>query len=445
MIKKIICVLLAAVLAFGFSGCDTRGLRIYAADGTMLATISDYTTGTFITEDPNLNAYVDIVYKEAVEILMSADAIDSATAKKNLVNKNYSIHTNFEWSVYDAVKGAYENQTTNNLDFGCAVTNNYGKLIAVYSGGNSEENFAAKATPPYSALKPLSVYAPAIDSGKALWSTLYVDSPIKKVVSSDGTKTDWPINVNNEFKNQKVTLELALKQSLNTVAVKCLMNFGVGNSIEFLKESFNFPLESEEQIVNQYGEEEILGNLGMGYLREGVSPVDMSGYYQIFANGGVYQSPKAINKIKNSSNENVYEFKYDGKQVVKNSTSVVLNQLLQTVVSPLGTGAEAACDDIEIGGKTGTGDLGNWFVGFTPEYSCAVWHGTQSSDNISSKIFADIINSIPNKALTEFAITSDVKFASYCCESGLLKTEKCDDFDTGFYAADSFDQLCNLH
>jgi len=445
MIKKLICLTLVLLLSIGLCACGNNGLKIYASDGSLIATISDYTTGDYITQDENLNAYIDIVYQEAVEVLSLQENLTVADAKKKLVSKGYSLHTNFDPSVYNAVKTAYLNQGNENLDFGCAVTNNNGKLLAVYSGGAKGENFATKPTPPYSALKPLSAYAPAIDSKIALWSTLYLDSPVKKITLSDNSMVDWPTNANGTYQNQSVTLETALKKSLNTTAVRCLMDYGVTRSINFLKDSFNFPISAEEQIVAQYGEEEVLGNLGMGFLRDGVSPVNMAGYYQIFVRGGVYVEPKTISKITNSSNKTIYQPDYNKKTVIENSTSVIMNKLLQGVVSPDGTGKDAACGEIEIGGKTGTGELGNWFVGFSPEYSCAVWHGTQSPQNISTKIFADVINGIPNKMLSKFTVTPDVKLSAYCCKSGLLKSENCDDFKMGFFAVDSLEQICDLH
>ena len=148
----------------------------------------------------------------------------------------------------------------------------------------------------------------------------------------------------------------------------------------------------EETIISQYGEEEVLGNLGMGYLREGVSPVDMAGYYQIFANGGKYYKPTAIYEIKDNSGKSIYKRNVSINQVIEKSTADIMNLLLQEVVSENGTGKDAMIDGLAVGGKTGTGEKGNWFVGFTPEYTCAVWHSTQLEKNYGCKIFSKILN-----------------------------------------------------
>lgn len=426
-------------------GCETSGLKIYANDGTLLATISDYTTGEFISEDSDLNAYLEVAYNEAVDILVETEKIDVAEAKKRLVNKKYAIYTNFDANAYKAIKDTYNTDQYEGLEFGCAVTNNTGKLLAVFSGGNNSENFATKSTPPYSSIKPLSVYAPAIDSGVAEWSSVYKDAPVKKVTTDTGESVDWPSNANGQYENKNIDVKTAVKKSLNTISVRCLMDYGVTRSVKFLKDSFNFPLNTEEAIIEQYGEEEVLGNIGMGYLRDGVSPIDMAGYYQIFANGGKYSEPKAINEIKTSYGDSIYKFKYEAGQVIEESTSIIMNKLLQEVIKPDATGAKAECEDIEVGGKTGTGDNGNWFVGFTPEYSCAVWHGTQLDENNAPQIFADVIKSIPNKILKTFSVTSDVKILMYCCESGMVMGENCEDITSGYFFKDSSETVCSLH
>ena len=42
----------------------------------------------------------------------------------------------------------------------------------------------------------------------------------------------------------------------------------------------------EKKKLKTMGEDEVIGNIGLGYLQDGVSPVQMAGYYQSFANGG---------------------------------------------------------------------------------------------------------------------------------------------------------------
>ena len=107
MIKKLICLTLALMLSCTLCACKNRGLEIYASDGSLLATIDDYTTGKYITNDENLNAYLDIVYQEAVDALVAEQNLTVADAKKQLITKGYSVYTNFNSNVFSAIKTAY--------------------------------------------------------------------------------------------------------------------------------------------------------------------------------------------------------------------------------------------------------------------------------------------------------------------------------------------------
>lgn len=444
MFKKII--IAALIFTIGIPtflcGCQEVGLTVFANDGEQLAVISNYNVAEVNTEDNGIKSYLEIVFNEAASILAQMDNCEITEAKRKLVDGRYTVYTNFDKTVYNSIKTAYETEEYKGTDFGCAVTNNAGKLLAVYSGGQS--NFSVLPTQPYSSIKPLSVYAPAIENGTATWSKTYKDSPVKKVQTEDAL-VDWPQNATGEYANKNITVHEAVKQSLNTIAVKCLMDYGVAESINFLKTKLDFPLDTEESLLAQYGEEEILGNLGMGYLRDGVSPVDMAGYYQIFANGGKYYKPTSVAEIKTVGGKSVYKLKLEINQVIEKDTANIMNRLLQEVVSSGGTGIKAKCESVDVGGKTGTGELGNWFVGFTPEYSCSVWHGTQLPNNNSPQIFSKIINGIKDKKLTSFSDTADIERKVYCCKSGKSAKKTCEETAIGYFKSSSKSDFCNLH
>ncbi len=448
MIKKTVVLLIVSALilqCFALCGCSSHRLQFFDKNGKALAATenADITKSTEI--DAEIKAYIEIAFNEAVSILAEKEKCEAAEAKEKLVSGGYSVYTHFDKKVFTAIKDTYNSENYKQADFGCAVTNNSGQLLAAYSSSDGETNFAITPTPPYSSIKPLSVYAPAIQSGIACWSKTYTDTPIKKVTDIDGNLVDWPSNANGKYANEGITVYEAIKKSLNTISIKCLKDYGVTRSVEFLKAAFDFPLDMEETIISQYGEEEVLGNLGMGYLREGVSPVDMAGYYQIFANGGKYYKPTAIYEIKDNSGKSIYKRNVSINQVIEKSTADIMNLLLQEVVSENGTGKDAMINGLAVGGKTGTGEKGNWFVGFTPEYTCAVWHSTQLEKNYCCKIFSKILNNVPDKKLTSFSVGSDVKKAVYCCISGDLAGINCTDNAVGYFDAQSMPQECRLH
>ena len=143
----------------------------------------------------------------------------------------------------------------------------------------------------------------------------------------------------------------------------------------------------------------------LGGLKEGVSPLDMAHAYETFASGGdlVYGTlspgadnprdgrapgPVGIRKIEHREDGDgdwVPVKLDDGSEAVnRTKTRNVLEQgvaeqvqsLLRNVVM-VGTGTRAQVGDVPISGKTGTtegyGDA--WFVGWTPDYTIAVWVG----------------------------------------------------------------------
>jgi penicillin-binding protein 1A len=142
----------------------------------------------------------------------------------------------------------------------------------------------------------------------------------------------------------------------------------------------------------------------LGGLEEGVTPLDMAHAYETFASGGdlVYGTlspgsdnprderapgPVGINRIEHEEDDDEWKpiTLPDGERAVnRRRTRNVLEQdvaeqvtsLLSNVVK-VGTGTRAQVGDLAISGKTGTtegyGDA--WFVGWTPEYTIAVWVG----------------------------------------------------------------------
>jgi len=142
----------------------------------------------------------------------------------------------------------------------------------------------------------------------------------------------------------------------------------------------------------------------LGGLEEGVTPLDMAHAYETFASGGdlVYGTlspgsdnprderapgPVGIRRIEHEEDDDEWKpiTLPDGERAVnRKRTRNVLEEdvaeqvgsLLQNVVK-VGTGTRAQVGDLTISGKTGTtegyGDA--WFVGWTPEYTIAVWVG----------------------------------------------------------------------
>lgn len=433
-----------------FSGCSLgkgKKLKILSADGTELALLESISDGFTELDGNGCRAYLEAVLSESEELTAGLLGCDTEKARDYLIKNGCVIYTAFDKKVFDSVKTAYEAQGIDSLKFGCAVTDLHGGILALYSAGEGKEgyvNYAVKNTPPYSSFKPLCVYTPAIDKGLEVWSSVYPDSPVKQI-TENGQKTDWPANATNTYTNKNTDLAYAIKTSLNTVAVRCMQTLGVSNSFDFLERSFGLTLEYEKKKAELYGEDEVIGNVALGYLNDGVSPVDMAGYYQIFANAGNYFKPYTVLKICDRGGNTLYKNNTKPTQIIKNTTAFIMNRLLQNVVTAKGTGEKAACKGVYVGGKTGTGDLGNWFVGFTPQYTCAVWHGTELIKNTSCEIFSKAVSGFENKTGMDFPSCDGIEKVAYCKESGMLLSGKCKEVDMGYFVSGNLPEVCNKH
>lgn len=439
---RILPVALALILTV-LSGCqkEAAGGRITVLDagGNTLAVLENQQQ----LRTADCPAYLEIALIETAQLLAQREQSDAQSTLDALFSRELTIHTAYVPAVCEALKAAAGDRE----ETGMAVTDLKGNLLAAYSS-DPQINYALQKNAPYSAFKPLSVYLPAIAGGKINWFTRYEDSPYKQIKNEDGTLEDWPKNSGGSYCLEQVTVYTALKKSLNTVAVKCLEQVGVTNSIQFLQESFGIPLKQEADAARELGEEEVIGNVALGYLEVGLSPVDMAGYYQIFGNGGKYAVPRAVTGLKDASGQVLYERAVEFKQVTDPEVADVMNRLLQGVVTG-GTGVDARLKSCQVAGKTGTGDDhgGNWFVGLVPGYSCAVWHGKAEQNGAAAMFGAAMepIFALGESKLGEFAAYSPLHRELCCAESGMPAREGCSVIELAYFITDYEGQPCNIN
>jgi penicillin-binding protein 1A len=111
----------------------------------------------------------------------------------------------------------------------------------------------------------------------------------------------------------------------------------------------------------------------------GIPPIEHTGAYATFANGGKLAKPYGILEVYNSKGELVYSRERDeppAPQVVSRRVVDQMNQLMQLVVTE-GTGKRAQLDFTTVVGKTGTSSSYRdaWFMGFTGALVTGVWLG----------------------------------------------------------------------
>lgn len=245
--------------------------------------------------------------------------------------------------------------------------------IQALSGGRDYQkkglNRVGLQRQPGSALKPIISYGPALETGKYFpWTVLAND---KKCYSNYCPTDRWGAT--------PVTMQQAIKDSRNLASVWMLNQVGLKSGFEFASK-LGIELEKEDRNLTA----------ALGGLSKGVTTMQMATAFSVFANGGKSVDPHSILKIEGKNN---YKKEYQApasKQLMSPQTAWYLTSMMQTVVEKGGTGARAAINR-PLAGKTGTTQHGipgyrgdgirdAWFVGYTPEWTGAVWMGYDKTD-----------------------------------------------------------------
>lgn len=217
---------------------------------------------------------------------------------------------------------------------------------------------------PGSALKPLSVYGPALELGYTTASVL-----LDEKTSFNGY---MPQNAGDRYYGL-VTMRTALRNSLNTTAVRLLDEIGIDSAVAYLRK-MGIPVHESDKNLS----------LALGSMTYGVTPVELAAAYVPYANGGIYYEPYCIQKIVSADGQILYEHDKDGQRVISKQNAYLMTSLLQSVVSN-GTGTRLLSANTPVAGKTGTvsmagGNRDIWMVAYTPEISLAVWMGFDQTD-----------------------------------------------------------------
>ena len=227
-----------------------------------------------------------------------------------------------------------------------------------------------------SSIKPIGVYAPAIELGASPASIVYnMPLPISGWKDSDG-KDSWPRNYGGGGYAGPETLRRALRQSHNTAAAQAEMTLvGVDRSVDFL---LRMGVDPDHIDATPFGV--TLGS-------SGITPLEMAVCYGVLANGGVYQAPISVLGISDSEGNVVWDghANQTRRRVFSESTAWLTVDILKDAVSS-GTGTSAKISGQTVAGKTGTNSdqKGVFFAGMTGYYSSALWVGHDNYKALAS-------------------------------------------------------------
>lgn len=409
------------------------------------------------TDDEQLWSYfIDEVFNSVVEDLMEQRGYSREVARQMIYTGGLKIVSTFDPQVQAAMDSVFEDVDNLPGVLGkdgtmpqCAMVimdQSTGEIKALYGGrgkkqGNLVLNRATRThRAPGSSIKPVSVYAPALEYGYINPASVLDDVPKDFNIKSSG----WPKNSTNGGVWQgRMTVKKAVEVSNNTIAVDLVMQMSAEKAFNFAK--LNLGLESlvdSRTITNRKGQPRTVSDialspLALGGLTDGVTVAEITGAYAAFANNGMYNKPRVYNKVYDSQGNVILDNESTPSTAAMTSKTAdyMLDLLVNVVTGPQGTGARAKIPGMETAGKTGTTDedYDRWFVGLTPYYTAGVWFGYDSpqvvkgvSSNpalaIWKRVMEKVHEPLENKT---FARNTEMTSVSYCLDSGLRPTEAC--------------------
>lgn len=431
--------------------------------------MSEEITLSKIESEVETSYFADMVIHDVLNVFEEELGYTHEEAQIKLFNGGLKIVATIDTDMQNAVEAAFKNPALfpKSREDGngylqpqaaaIIIDHSTGEVKAVM-GGRSEKvrrglNRATQSLrQPGSTIKPLSVYAPALDNGYTIASVI------------DDTPTTFgnysPDNYSNNFSGL-ITVREAIKDSINVVAVKIVQDLGTSRTMDYLKKfGITTLIDDRNKAQNDIG----LAPQALGGVTKGVKPIEMAAAYSVFPNKGVYNKPITFTKIYDQDGNLIFENKPKKERVISEQVAYLMVDIMQEVVRA-GTGTNARISSgMPVGGKTGTTtkNLDAWFIGYTPYYTAAVWMGHDEPKNLGftggtypAKLWQNIMSTVhKGKSIKGFEMPGGLAAVEICKESGKRPSELCaldqrgstirtETFIKGTEPA--FEDLCDVH
>lgn len=425
--------------------------------------------------DETVNSwYVDMAIEDVINDLMKKFGYTYDKASRLVYYGGLNIYLAIDPEIQSVLERYYadsanfpvHNDGTTAESAAIVIDSQTGDILGVVGArgiksANRIMSFASKAQRPTgSVIKPLSVYAPALDRDLINYASVFDDTPVSFVRDSTSNKKlrPWPYNYTFEY-HGLTNINTAVKHSTNTVAVKVLQALGVENSYNFLTDKLKISglIEDDKQVVS----------LALGQMYNGTTLRDISAAYSIFASEGYYNGYRSYYRVTDSDGRILLSNDTDPQMVIGSDTASIMTQILSEVVSS-GTAHNVTLDGfIDCAAKTGTteNDCDKWMIGYTPYYICGVWYGYEYPRELTGllrnpcvDIWDDIMTEAHQKFINgsdevrRFTVDENVVTAEYCLDSGKIVTDACkkdargDRTATGYFKKQTVPYLmCDRH
>ncbi len=368
--------------------------------------VIDILSPSFEKNESAYTYFTDYVAGVVTNDLMEKYKISEEEAQRMVYTGGLQIHTTLRSDVQNAIYDEFQNDNNfpaavdgSKVQASMVVTEVGTGYISGFVGGRDAEgsnlfNRAISPRQPGSSIKPLAVYGAALQKsfdyaaknktfdytdygfdkqGINYWgdyitaSSVVVDEPL--TINGE----EWPQNFSKSYSG-KQSLRTALQQSINTCAVKILWQVGLDYSVDLLEK---YGLTTIETDTSAAANDVNPAALALGAMTYGVTPLEMSLAYAAFPNGGSVNTAVCYTDVTDSDGKTMLRGESKSTKVLDEGVAWIMTDLLKSVVSR-GIAGNAAISGVEVGGKTGTTNdtFDVWFDGFTPDYSAALWIGT---------------------------------------------------------------------
>lgn len=413
------------------------------------------TRGKEMQSAPIYSWYTETVISDVIADLCLEYGLSHSAAEAMVCGGGLRIYTQMNRGAQEYLEayfGDYQNFPTafrNGLHMSMAITDPLtGDLLAVVGDvGKKTKNrifhYATDAKrPPGSAIKPLSVYAPALEEGVITTASVFDDVPVS-FLKTNGKYVAWPHNLPAVYSGL-TDLYHAVALSKNTVAVRVLQQLGEECSYAYLSSKLGIStlVRSRETGNGTRVTDLAEAPLALGQLTDGVSLRELTNAYGALASGGVYHSTRSYSVVLDRHGKVLLSQKRNSSRVFSPETAFLTTELLCGVAQE-GTAASLTIkNSLPVAVKTGTSNnaCDKWLVGYTPYAVAGVWCGYEDGSTAvpvgAEKTHVqtwDAVMSGLHRAeafgkgsrTSVFSAPSSVTRVAYCRDSGCLPCDAC--------------------
>ena len=382
-------------------------------------------------------------------------------ANRDLRQNGYKIYSTIDKKIYEKMQataknyayyGSAKNQEVTDPDTkkkkivaepvetgAVLIENKTGKIISFVGGRDYKREQTNHATlskrPNGSTMKPLLVYAPALEAGTISPASVAANVPLS---INHGAPTPWLVKNYGFSYTGLTTARTALAKSYNSPAAIFYMDIFNQKPAAYLNK-MGFTSLTEADYHNP--------SLSLGALSTGVTVEENVNAFAALANGGKFTDAYMIDKIVTKDGKAIYKHKPKPVKVFSPETAYLTIDMMRDVITE-GTAASLngrLSMRSDWAGKTGTGSdyRDAWFVASNPEVSFGTWMGydtpkpleqtyaglSYSKRNIYlwAELMNDAMSVKPELAASakRFDRPGGIVERSICSVSGLLPSEAC--------------------